>query len=179
MEKPLKTYNYKMNTKTAVENYEDFQCLAVFLGMTFHEAMGKLIADFVRDHYPIGKKLVNETEALKRLSVSKSNNNRSKLAGWRKKDVLKDAEGRFWYTNNDGAVVYDWDKLAIFTKIRQDDPYKRFNEFDTSMNLTMTPEIERLSEEEVEVKPESETLSEIKSGIESINPHSILKDLKF
>lgn len=114
MKQAKRTFNLKMFTSKEEELFTKFQKVAIFNGHTPREVLLSLVDDYLRSSSP-SIRLATETEVLEEAQRQGLKTNKALLIKHRTQGNL---EG-WWYTNDDGRVVYHLTPVIKFLKSRR------------------------------------------------------------
>lgn len=120
----LKTFSLKVFEEQDLKELEDFQKICIFEGTTPTDQLFKQIRNFNQKNFP-NKDLVTESELFEEIEKEGLATNKPLLLKYRKNGHLEDKDDFWWWTNKNGHIVYDREKVIAFLKERASNPKSR------------------------------------------------------
>lgn len=126
MKQILKTLSLRVVTKRELKIVSDFQSVAIYLGKGVQESILELMEGYSRFNKPEFD-LVSETELMDRCRKLGYPTTQGTIKVYRRRGVLQDKDGLWFFKNDEGKVRYNWPKMKEFLKDRKENPNSRIN----------------------------------------------------
>lgn len=124
--KALRSVVLKLKTHESNDLFTRAQKYAVTQGQDLTGLITDLLNTFLSVAHPKCT-LVTESEFIDLLEIEGITVSRPSLKRYRLSGVLEDEEGRWWFTNNRGSIVYNYEKMLQFLAYRKANPYTRLH----------------------------------------------------
>lgn len=119
----LKTYSITAETPEQIEAMEFVVRSFIIQGKNLNDAL----FGFAQDYYDKNKNkvpftMVSEAELLRIAQAEGLTTGKSSVVQYRRKGVLKDESGNWFYQNDQRKLVYNLEKMLEFLRLRHDHP---------------------------------------------------------
>ena len=121
----IKTLSLRVKSSKDLKTVSEFQNVAIFKGLDVQETLISFLESFIQYNKPPDIVLVSEKELMDRCEKLGFLTRRDTIKVYRRRGVLKDETGNWFFKNKTGHVRYNWTKMKVFLKDRKDNPNTR------------------------------------------------------